>query len=123
MGRDIPTTSGIGVATLRLDGFVSLDAGERPAGGVITTVPIQFRGSRLELNADSTWGEIRVEVLDEAGEVVEGFGRMDCAPVSGDSVRHGVVWERGDLRALAGTTVKLRFYMSCARLYAFQFRE
>ena len=123
MGRDIPTTSGIGVACLRLDGFISIDAGERPEGGMVTTVPIQFRGSHLEINADATWGEVRVEVLDDAGAVIERFGQSDCAPVIGDSVRHRVRWARGDLSSLANATVKLRFYIRGARLYAFQFRE
>ena len=122
MGRDIPTSSGIGVATLRLDGFISIAAGEHPAGGTVTTVPIRFRGEYLEINADASWGEVRVEVLDEGGEVIEGFGRSACVPVCGDAVRHRVKWEQEGLGRLAGTTVKLRFYISCAHLYAFQFR-
>ncbi len=121
-GPDRPIASGIGVATLRLDGFIALVAGERPAGGTVTTVPIRFSGSRLEVNAEAGWGEIRVEVLDEAGDVIPGFGRDGCAPVTGDSVRHAVAWEQGDPRSLAGQTVKLRFHLRCASLYAFQFR-
>ena len=122
MGRGIGHTTGICVATLRLDGFISIDAGEHPAGGTVTTVPIQFCGSHLEINADAIWGEIRVEVLDENREVIPGFGRSECTPVIGDSVRHRLVWEGGDLSALAGTAVKLRFFLRCARLYAFQFK-
>ena len=122
MGRGQAHTSGIALATLRLDGFVSLDAGERPAGGTVTTVPIQFRGSHLEINADAHWGEIRVELLDEGGDAIEGFGRFDCEPVIGDSVRHRVNWAGGDLSRLEGTTAKLRFHLRCSRLYAFQFR-
>ena len=122
MGRKFETTSGIGMASLRLDGFISIDAGEKPSGGTVTTIPIQFSGSHLELNADVTWGEIRVEVLDDTGAVIPRFGRKVCQPVIGDSVRHRVEWEGADLVSLAGTTVKLRFYLQCARLYAFQFQ-
>ncbi len=119
MGRPFEEKSGIGLATLRLDGFISIDAGEKPSGGTITT--IQFSGNHLEINADATWGEIRVEILNDENEVIKGFDRQSCEPVIGDSVRHRVSWSGGDVRTLIGTTVKLRFYILCARLYAFQF--
>ena len=120
-GKD--ASGGIGVATLRLDGFISIDAGENPSGGTVTTVPMRFRGSYLEVNADATWGEIKVEVLNEKREVIRGFGQEECSPVMGDSVRHRVVWENGDLSTLVGTSIKLRFHLCCARLYAFQFKD
>jgi hypothetical protein len=38
-------------------------------------------------------------------------------------VRHRVAWPGADLSDLAGTTVKLRFSLRYARLYAFQFKS
>src|SRR5262249_2046407 len=48
-GRLTRYTASIGLATWKLDRFVSADG---PAeGGVLTTVPITFRGNRLVINA------------------------------------------------------------------------
>ena len=51
-----------GLATLRRDGFISMDAGD--AGGSLTTRPVRFRGKYLFVNANSADGELRVEALD-----------------------------------------------------------
>lgn len=111
----------IGRATLRLDGFVSADAGY--AGGELVTPPIRFAGTRLELNLDTGGGgSVLVEILDELGAPVPGFSREDAMPLNGNSVRFPVRWgESGDVGSLAGRTIRLRFLMRDCKLYAFQF--
>ena len=106
-----------GLATLRLDGFASLDAG---AGeGRLVTEPIGLNGQQLEINVDAAAGAARVEVLDEGGEVIEGYSREDAAPILGDQLRAWTTW-RGDdgIRALAGRRVRLSVYLQNASLYA-----
>tara|TARA_Y100000588_G_scaffold361630_1_gene422615 strand:+ start:7712 stop:9109 length:1398 start_codon:yes stop_codon:yes gene_type:complete len=120
-GAPFETKSGIALATYRLDGFVSIEAGEKPSGGSVTTIPIQFSGTELEVNADATWGEIRVEILDDTNSVIEGFGEDACEPIRGDSVRHTVGWREKKVAELAGRTIKLRFRLTGSKLYAFQF--
>ena len=76
-GRGSKYTASIGLATWKLDRFVSADG---PAeGGTLTTVPILFSGNRLELNAATRsggnittglGGNITVELLDLAGQVL-----------------------------------------------------
>lgn len=113
--------TGIGRAVLRLDGFVSADAGYN--GGVLTTPAMRFTGNALELNVDtSAGGVVYVEVLDESGTPVEGLTRGDALPTCGNSVRMPVQW-RGEaaLSALQCTPVRLRFHMTDCKLYAFQF--
>jgi hypothetical protein len=79
----------IALARLRLDGFVSLDAGE--AEGTLTTAPAPWSGAGLTVNARvAPGGSIRVELLDEGGRVVPGFGRGASAALGGDSTRHRV---------------------------------
>lgn len=105
----------------RLDGFVSADAAYQ--GGELTTVPLTFQGSRLELNIDTgALGEARVELLDAAGRTIPGFSRDAAVPVIGNSVARRVRWN-GDpaLGELAGKPVSLRFHLRAAKLYAFQF--
>ena len=50
--RDVKTM-GIGLATLRPQGFVSVDAG--PAGGMLVPRPLSFSGTDLRLNQLSTY--------------------------------------------------------------------
>lgn len=108
--------------TLRLDGFVSVRAPLQ--GGELLTKPLRFDGSRLELNfASSAAGGVRVEIQDADGKPLPGFALADCPPHFGDSVERTVRWQDGaDLRRLAGQTVRLRFVLQDADVYAFQFR-
>ena len=115
--------SGIGRAVLRLDGFVSADAGYE--GGELTTPLVTFAGDRLELNVDAGGGgSVIVELLDENGLPIDGFSQSDAVPVTGNSVHMPVSWKPGsDLRSLAGKAIRLRFHMRDCKLYAFQFRD
>ena len=118
----------IGHASLRLDGFISIEAGSqgrqtlfRPEG-FVTTHPLTFEGSRLTLNVSALNGDVRVEVLDIEGKVLPGFSVEDCDGISTDSVRHEVTWKgKAELDALQSNLVKLRFYLTFSKLYAFQF--
>ena len=114
---DMP--SGIGLATIRLDGFVSLDADAEQ--GRLITKKLLFSGKRLEVNA-AVRGSLRVAVLDGEGHALPGFGERDCVPLSGDSVRHEVRWNGGDdLHRLTGRPTRLSFHLQDAEFYAFQF--
>jgi hypothetical protein len=107
----------IGRATWRLDGFVSLDAGD--AEGVVDTAPLRLDGDELEVNADVSRGWLRVEALSPDGHVLPGFSRHDCAPLAGDSTRHRVRWGSRRL-ADARQPVRLRFVLRNAELYAYR---
>ncbi len=106
----------------RLDGFVSADfAG---AGGELTTPLLRFSGARLHLNIDAKAGSGRVEILDAAGIPLPGFDLAACKNMKSDSTRQLVAWKKGsDLSALQGKEIRLRFQMSEAKLYAFQFGD
>lgn len=105
----------------RLDGFVSVDADQR--GGEFTTPPLVFAESRLVLNAACHGlGEIWVEIQDETGVPLPGFGQSDAASIDRNGTAQEVWWQRGpDVSALAGRPVRLRFAMRSAKLFAFQF--
>ena len=111
------TRNHISRAVIRLDGFVSADAeGE----GSLTTAPLTFTGSHLELNAVGE--EVRAALLNEAGKELPGFGLADCDPLVGDHVAGTVTWGgKADVRELAGKTVRLRIAMRRAKVCAFQF--
>ena len=107
--------------TLRLDGFVSVSA--PMVGGSLRTKPITFEGDNLYLNfSSSASGDVHVEILDDAGIVIPGFSRELCDPIFGDTVKRKVSWSgKENLSSLRGKTIRLRFIMKDADLYAFQF--
>lgn len=105
-----------GLATLRRDGFVSMDAGRK--GASLTTVPVVFDGSYLFVNASAK--KLAVEVLDEAGNVIPGFSEKDCAVMKNiDGTRLAVAWKGASLSSLRGRTVVFRFVMTEGELYSF----
>ena len=138
-GLDVPEAndpnmpdSSIGLAKLRLDGFVSLKAGPARTGIVITRPFISY-GSKLEVNARCLpGGSIAAEAVDIHDDVLPGFSRQECNVFTGDSVRHTFTWKgRSEIPVLSKTKPpypepeigrfrKIRFYMDKAELYSFR---
>ena len=112
------TLSAVYVSVLRRDGFVSLDAEE--SGGFLLTKPLKMAGDRLFLNLQAPEGEARVEVLDDTGGAVPGFGLDDSVAAAGDQVRVPAGWKGSDgVSGLAGRTVRLKIHLRDASLYSF----
>ncbi|QDT00394.1 hypothetical protein [Adhaeretor mobilis] len=119
VGRQ-PLRGSIGLATWRLDGFMSVNGPKE--GGTLTTVPITFEGERLEINAlTKAGGLITVEILDAAGQTLKGWEESD--PFSGDEIRHVVTFNnKKDVSELRGRPIILRLNIHDAELYSFAFR-
>ncbi|WP_373232447.1 hypothetical protein [Cohnella sp.] len=58
-------------------------------------------------------------MLDEDGAVIPGFSKNQCEPLGGDSTCAQIRWVGGNLEAMANRTIRLRFYLEKASLYAF----
>lgn len=107
-----------GLALLRRDGFVSMDAGVQE--GTLTTRRVTFSGRHLFVNVDCPAGLLRAEVLDADGAVISPFTKENCVPTIADSTLHRIVWKGAeDLSALAGKPVRFRFHLTHGRLYSF----
>ena len=106
----------IGLAKLPLDRFIGYNAGD--SVGTITTKPFELQGDELQLNLDAKSGSFKVELLDDANLAITGFSE-ECDDV--DDLRRTIRWESGELSSLQGKTVKLRFTLQNAQLYAFRF--
>jgi hypothetical protein len=112
----------VALATIRLDGYLSLRADDRE--GVLTTKPFTVGPGRLFVNTQANGGELRVEVLDAAGQAVEGFTAKDCASVRGDDVHASVTWAgRKTLEPLLGKVIRLRFHLRKCDLYTFSLEK
>ena len=109
------------LATLRYDGYVSLDAGLRE--GFIETKPVLATGDHLFINAScEPDGFIEIEVMDPWNGIWEGFTREACTTFTGDDIRHSVTWTGGAVGALKGA-VKFRVHLKKASLYGFQIAD
>jgi len=107
--------SAIGLAKLRLDGYVSLSASYD--GGTVTTVPVIPGASSLHLNAAARWGRITVEVLDQQGQPIPGARSL---PVESDGTDLTVRWPAPAGSPLAAKRpIQLRFTLHNARLYSY----
>ncbi len=117
-GTSKPGLGTIGLATLRRDGFASLDAGAQE--GHVTTRYVSFTGRHLFVNADCRGGELRAEVLDRQGQPFPGFERERSVVLRGDGTRQKLSWRGSpDLARYAGQPVALNFYLKQAKLFAF----
>jgi hypothetical protein len=129
-GTNLPGVCSTGLATLRRDGFVSMDAtGAAPriqrlsegiTEGTLITRPVRFNGQHLFVNVDAPAGELRVEVLDRSGGLIPPFTLDSCRPIRENSTRTRVTWDAAeDLSRLRGQIVRFRFQLTRGALYAF----
>ena len=117
-----PIHGGVGLATLRKDGFASLDAGTAVVGKVLTK-KLKNAAGPLRVNYDGTstdiGGYLQVEVLGANDKVIEGYSKKDCDPLGGNSCDQLVTW--GDKRELPKNAgpIRLHFLMKNTSLYSF----
>ena len=109
--------------TLRTDGFASVHGGAD--SGELLTKTFTFDGVELALNfSTSAGGSVKVEVQDPDGKPIRGFALADQLPLVGDSTDRAVVWKNNpSLGSLAGQSVRLRFVLQEADVFALQFRR
>lgn len=123
----------MGLAKLRVDGFVSLRAGRRE--GIITTTPFSWPGGVLQINyrvlGGNLWGYsgleasdgwVRTEILDADGNVLSAYSREDSVPLYRDATDAEPTWSDRpqSLGFLAGRTIALRFLLRSAEVYSFR---
>ena len=108
--------------TLRIDGFVSVEAPFD--GGEFVTKPLKFNGKELVINySSSAAGGIHVEIQNQQGSPIPGFTLADSTEIYGDQLERVVTWKGGgDVSKLAGEPIRLRFVMRDADLYSIKFR-
>jgi hypothetical protein len=102
------------LATLRRDGFASMDSAEGKSGTLLTR-PLKFTGKHLFVNLEAPAGELTVEVLDENNNLL-----ARSQPISGDKTLLRANWkDRADLGQFAGKPVRFRFQLREGKLYSF----
>jgi predicted GH43/DUF377 family glycosyl hydrolase len=116
---DKRVNAAIGLATLRLDGFCSMRAGDSEGWLIGRRDP--FRRPAVTINARTgKEGYVMAEVLDRRDRVVPGFSKDDCVAFQGDSVRHELRWKTGQFAAdRRASDYKLRFRLKNADLFSY----
>ena len=106
----------LGMASLRRDGFASMDG-----TGELTTklLTVTKDAKYLFVNADAAEGALRAEILSPDGTPLEGFTATDCTPITTNTCASALSWRGGDLSFLQGKGFRIRFVQENSRLYAF----
>ncbi|MCC6588713.1 MAG: glycosyl hydrolase family 32 [Bryobacterales bacterium] len=116
-GKSADTDGATGLATLRRDGFASM---ETTGQGELLTRPVRFQGRHLFVNAEASAGSIQAEIVDSSGNALAGFERARSKPVKKGGTRLALHWKgKRDLSEAAGKTVAIRFFLTNAAIYSF----
>ena len=63
-------------------------------------------------------------MLDFITEVLDRYRLEDCDEMFGDTIQRHVTWKNNaDLSAIAGQTVRIRFFLRDADFFSFHFEE
>lgn len=128
--KGAPGESGLVRAAVREDGFISVSS--RGRGG-FWTVPFELNSDSIGINADTLYsGFLRCQILSSSpGDVgsdtrfihaIEGYTLEECQPIVGNQIDAPLMWNgSADLNQLRGQTVRLRFDLYKADLYAIKF--
>jgi hypothetical protein len=125
-GTSAPGRCSTGLTTLRRDGFASVSDAWRPGTprpltrhpSSLITRPVRFSGAHGFVNADVA-GTLRVEMLDRLGNTIPGFSAEECEPIRGNQTKLPIRWQRATLASLSNASVRFKFVLDGARLFAF----
>lgn len=85
--------------------------------GTVRLKPITLGvADALTVNCDASGGSLKVELLDEMGQVIYGYARDDCDTITTDTYGTVVTWAGRGL--IASRTVKIVFVLAGATLYS-----
>jgi hypothetical protein len=116
----------IGLATLPKDRFVAFIPSVSGQSGILETVPLEFNGTRLIVNAEIGPGDLEAELLDHTGSPISGFSASNSTLTAEDALRYEVAWlDNGVPVQLSDVQqpVIIRFTLHDGELFAFEFTD
>ncbi len=113
----------IGMATMRLDGFASLDAAD--AEGSLLTKPLRWDVGALHVNAIARpGGYVKAEIQDAVGKPLAGYELDACQALTGDQLNGRIAWEKEAMvPATSSVGCRIRFLLKDAKLFSFWVAE
>jgi hypothetical protein len=109
--------SGIGLAILRRNGFVSLDAGSK-LGMVTTQAMCKIQGPLL-VNADASRGSLVAELLDLDSNPIPGYTVNDCLPLRSNGLEEPIQWREHSELPESQEAIRIRFLIKKTSLFGF----
>jgi hypothetical protein len=103
------------LARLRVDGWAGYEPNQAGGHGTLVTRPMVVADRSLRVTADAAGGSLRAAVVD-----VPGYSPADCTPITSDVTDAKIRWKDKDFAALEGKTIRLKFELVDAKLYAFR---
>jgi len=114
----------LGLARMKLDRFVSLQALHVREGILVTTPVRGYEGDQLIINAECrNGGYIKVAVTDGEGNVIEGYEAENSNVFFGDSINHKMTWKNREKVPTDIGFIKFQFFMKNADLFSFQLKK
>jgi hypothetical protein len=119
----------IGLARMRLDGFVGLWAGRINRWGgpenkpFVTSQMVDVTGPHLKLNFHAVGNSgLRVQLMDNDMLPIPGYKLDECLPLEEDGVRSEVRWrDHADVSQLVGQRVRVHIQWEAGVLYSYRF--
>lgn len=114
--RSSTREAGIGCATAPRDRLIGWHASAD--AGYLLTKPCTIESTKLFVNAEVR-GALSIALCNERGAALKGYGFDDCQPISGDSLRHPVIWKSG-LESMRGRTLRIRVRIRDGAFFALE---
>jgi hypothetical protein len=90
----------------------------------LRTRPLEFDGRYLFVNVDCPDGELRAELLDAKGRVIEPYTLENSEPVQADSTLAALRWKGASkVTPPSGEPIRVRFSLRNGSLYSFWFSK
>tara|TARA_B100000686_G_scaffold354995_1_gene468828 strand:+ start:11035 stop:12558 length:1524 start_codon:yes stop_codon:yes gene_type:complete len=106
----------LGLAKLRLDGFVSLFAENY---GQLITKPFKVSENILKINANSLKGNIKVSIVDaQTLDPLPNFSLHECDILVRDNIDIKVSWN-GNSKIKYNKPIRVIFNLKCSEIYSF----
>ncbi len=107
----------IGLATLRVDGFVYLETDNN--GGEICTRNFNIDEGGFFINVDASKGEISVEICDGDGNAIKGFEMDQFIPIKKDGLSIPLKWKNNpDDKVLLKRALRFKIKARNTKLYS-----
>ena len=86
-------------------------------------MPVEVTGTELRANADAWRGSVRAALVDAtSGQPLPGYTMDECLALDADEIDQPLRWKGNEnVSELSGKSVRVRFSVLNAELYAFWF--
>lgn len=108
----------LSLATLRKDGYISLDASDKQ--GTLMTCAVKLQGNAVGVNVNAAGGRLRAELIDaETLDVIDRFSADTCTVVDADTTNGRLEWAGVSPASLGDRPVRIRFLAGNCSFYSF----